>query len=353
VTTAWHEFCDTLKTMGESLLKTAPDEATRAEGMAYLARIVAYAVERFLLFDQSATNGLLLGGGGVAGSNPDFRYGSAPIQSSMRYRLRGNMNDAHRVILALYSMQPDGGFVLNDSIDFTTENVDSDGTMDIEISPFGSTGDGLNSQESTNVLLVRDIVLVKNGLRPDYVLESESGSAPRQFSAEMLLRVFDQMSKSLAGPTAQYLQWTQHFASQPNIIEPLLAEFDEKIQGDAGSKYWTGYFHLSEGAALLVDIPEMNCEYWGLMLANHWQEPLAGSFLNHRTSVSDPSGKTRVVISARDPGTGNWLSTEGRARGVIWHRRIQADNDETPRCSTLSAAEFESTYYGEVTQGDE
>ena len=83
----WQEFCDTLLATGNALLASAPDEATRVEGLAYLARVAAYNIERNLLAQARMMNGVMLGGGGVAGSNPDFRYSSAPIQPDQRYRV--------------------------------------------------------------------------------------------------------------------------------------------------------------------------------------------------------------------------------------------------------------------------
>ena len=331
----WQEFCDTLLTTGNSLLAAAPDEETRVEGLAYLARVAAYTIERNLLAQVRMTNGVMLGGGGVAGSNPDFRYGSAPIDPSKRYLLKGQMNDAHRVALSLYTSMPDGGFEVSDFKVFNvgSDELGADGTFEIAVSPEGSPGDGLKAKPTTNVLLLRDIVLVKNGTRPDYVFEpEEAAESGILFSAPRLLQAFGRI-KDLAGPTEQYLEWSNHFASLPNRLEPIREDFDAKIQGDPESLYFTGYFNLGPNQSLHVEVPDMECDYWSFMLANHWQEPLAQSHLNYRTAVKDADGVTRIVIAARDPGCANWLSTEGRSRGVIWHRRLSANNADTPICT--------------------
>ena len=331
----WQEFCDTLLTTGNALLASAPDEETRVEGLAYLARVAAYNIERNLLADVRMVSGVLLGGGGVGGSNPDFRYSSAPIQPGKSYRLKGQMNDAHRLALSLYSAKPDGGFKVSDFKVFNagSDELGADGSFEIAISPEGSPGDGLKSKPSTNVFLLRDIVLVKNGKRPDFVFEAEGeASNVSEFSAARLLQAFNRI-KNLAGPTAQYLEWTNHFATLSNTLEPIREDFDAKIQGDPESLYFTGYFHLAPGQSLIVEVPPMECDYWSFMLANHWQEPLPHSHLNHHTAVKDADGVARIVIAAHDPGCANWLSTEGRTRGVIWHRRLSANNSETPICT--------------------
>jgi hypothetical protein len=113
----------------------------------------------------------------------------------------------------------------------------------------------------------------------------------------------------------------------------LIPELDQKVQGDPGTSYYTGYYQLRDEQALVVEIPPLSADYWSIMLANHWQEPLPASFLNHVTARKEADGASRIVIAPRDPGHPNWLSTAGRSRGVIWHRRINTDNRENPRCT--------------------
>jgi len=103
------------------------------------------------------------------------------------------------------------------------------------------------------------------------------------------------------------------------------------VQGDPGTRYYTGYFDLRDEQALVIEIPPLACDYWGVQLTNHWLEPMAASHLNHVTAAKDDDGVARIVIAPRDPGCPNWLSTEGRSRGAIFHRTINADRAVTPR----------------------
>jgi len=62
----------------------------------------------------------------------------------------------------------------------------------------------------------------------------------------------------------------------------------------------------------------MTCDYWGIMLANHWQEPLPGEFFFtcHREEGrgwNKPGSSLNPV-----PGACELAVTDGRARGVIW-----------------------------------
>ena len=71
--TAWTEFHASLADVSEMLLRAAPDDATRAEGAAYLARLTAYGVERFLMGPERLQNGLSFATPRIGGYNPDYR----------------------------------------------------------------------------------------------------------------------------------------------------------------------------------------------------------------------------------------------------------------------------------------
>jgi hypothetical protein len=42
--------------------------------------------------------------------------------------------------------------------------------------------------------------------------------------------------------------------------------------------------------------------------------------LNGSQAAYEPDGSWRVVLSHRDPGHANWISTAGHRRGLIWFR---------------------------------
>jgi hypothetical protein len=42
--------------------------------------------------------------------------------------------------------------------------------------------------------------------------------------------------------------------------------------------------------------------------------------LNRAQAVAGPEGTVRIVVAHRDPGVPNWLSTEGRAFGLVYWR---------------------------------
>jgi hypothetical protein len=331
----WENFCATLQKMGNELLRAAPDEQTRAEGEAYLARLAAGGIQRFLSGPERLTNGIDFNQTRIGGFNPDYRLGTANVQGDRHYRLRGRINQAYRIGLGLYSQSPDGSLSLDDYkvLMAGKPGLGADGSFNIEIGPDKAKVD-LRLRPTTNLFIVRELLLERGGQRADMSLDGESPlRAHGPISSEQIARSLTAAQYFFTGSMTQFLEWTNGFAAQENAIAPLRPEFDNKIRGDPGTAYYTGYFNLREDQALIVEIPAMSCDYWGIMLANHWQEPLSASFLNHVTAKTNSDGAARIIIAPRDPGEANWLSTDGRSRGVIWHRRINADVGEAPRCT--------------------
>jgi hypothetical protein len=339
----WQEFCATLQRLGDELLRAAPDDLTRAEGAAYLARLAAGAIQRNLMGTERLTDGIDFNQPRIGGYNPDYRLGVANVQAGQLYRLSGRVHDAHRLGLGIYSLAPDGGMVIDDYRVLMAGNpgLAPDGAFDLEIGPDATPETGLRSLPATNVFIVREILLKQGGKRADIALTKQGGSpgAGDSLSIEALEHGMTGAQRFFTGALKQFLGWSNIFSTQTNTIVPLLPELDKKVQGDPGTSYYTGYYRLRDDQALVVEIPAMTADYWSLMLANHWQEPLPASFLNHRTAKMEADGTARIVIAPRNPGGSNWLPTAGRSCGVIWHRRINSSNRESPRCTLRGGAQ--------------
>jgi hypothetical protein len=59
--------------------------------------------------------------------------------------------------------------------------------------------------------------------------------------------------------------------------------------------------------------------------------------LNRAQTVAERDGTTRIVIAHRDPGVPNWLSTQGRAFGLVYWRFMLPEGPiETPLAEVVS-----------------
>jgi hypothetical protein len=330
----WRQFCATLEQIGAELLPAAPDDGTRAEGVAYLARLAAYGVERFLSGSELLTNGLSFNVPRIGGYNPDYIIGSANLAGDRRYRLTGKINDAYRIGVGAYSVRPDGQIATDGYRVLTTKDFPRKpgGSFDLAIGAGIDPADGIRLTPTSNLFLIREIVLRPGDKPAEFALTSDRDESKTALTAADVARRMTAIRHFISGSLKQFLLWSRTFAEHPNAVTPLAPELDRTVQGDPGTRYYSGYFDLADDQVLIVEIPRLACTYWQIQLTNHWLEPLPASHLNHVTAKPDADGIVRVAIAKRDPRRANWLDTGGRSKGAIFHRTIDADRTAIPRC---------------------
>ena len=333
--TVWTEFHASLADVSALLIRAAPDDATRAEAAAYLARLTAYGIERFLMDPERLQNGLSFAAPRIGGTNPDFRIASANLAAGGRYRLRTRLNGAYRIGVGVYTVQPDGRIGIDSYRILAGPGLPRpECEVDLSIAPDLGLQAGLAMAPSSNLLLIREIRLQPGDAPAAFSFAAEAAAQPVYAapSAEEIAKNFAYARQFIAGSARQFLHWSEVFAGRPNEVTPLDPELDKAVQGDPGTRYFSGYFRLRPGQQLRIEIPPFQADYWGVQATSHWLEPLPASHLNHATARPDGDGVTRLVIAADDPGHPNWLPTGGRSCGAILHRRINAEDAPGLRC---------------------
>ena len=80
-----------------------------------------------------------------------------------------------------------------------------------------------------------------------------------------------------------------------------------------------------EALVITHDVPD--ADYWGWTV-HHRHRMDSGDFANRLTSTNgaqahvDADGQVRLVLAAADPGTANWIDTEGRPEGLLVYRYV-------------------------------
>jgi len=331
----WRQFHETLEAIGRELLPAAPDAETRIEGVGYLARLAAYGIERHLMGPERLQNGISFTVPRIGGYNPDYRIGSSSLDPARRYCLSGNTRGAYRIGVGAYSLQPDGRIAIDSYRILTGAAGNCD--FAIEVATDADPESGLSLAATSNLLLIREIRLKKDDAPADFEfrdLEQAVAALPAPSAADVE-RSFTATRQFITGSLKQFMLWSRTFAARPNEITPLDPDLDRAVQGDPGTRYYSGYFHLTGNQALVIEIPSFACDYWGVQITSHWLEPMAASHLNHATAQPGADGVTRILVSASPPGQANWLATGGRARGAIFHRTINAERALCPACHLI------------------
>jgi hypothetical protein len=110
------------------------------------------------------------------------------------------------------------------------------------------------------------------------------------------------------------------------MIDPRLVK--NNLPGP-GIQYIGGWFRLEPDECIVVEGADVPCRYWNLQILTRYLE--SGDFRHHKVGMSNrqvvkgADGSFRIYAAAEDPGTENWISTQGYANGQILIRTLLAD----------------------------
>jgi hypothetical protein len=111
--------------------------------------------------------------------------------------------------------------------------------------------------------------------------------------------------------------------------------------------YSHGFVQLHDDDALILELDPSDAALWGASsYSRAWYEPLdyatRVTSRNHRQVVADDDGLVRVVLCGRDPGTANWLDTEGRAEVLTTVRWFRPPDTPTIGAEVVSLSDLGS-----------
>ena len=358
----WDEFVDRLRTLpGRMLAKLPEDQRNDPQVQQEVGRLALEALASQAM-DTLAGDpdhpvfmpqiGQVLN---VGQPNADTVYRTARVRPDGVYRLRGVRGSLRMFNVSQGPPSPgEPGFKPDKGAarprhDFSGLHVDANDRFDVILSPTrpgGYTGDWWKLEPTTTRLLVRmvgaDWAHERN---PTLSIERIDIPAPRPRPSGELL---EQRLRALPG--------------QVDFIALLFVDHVEKLRAEgyvnklkvfdsttmpgvlAGQSYYEGAYDIADDEALIVETPvPAKCGYHSLILTNDiyettdWYNNL--SSLNDTQAKPDKDGVLRIVISAKDPGTPNWLDTAGHPKGLIQGRWADCDSSPTPTVRKVALAD--------------
>lgn len=122
-------------------------------------------------------------------------------------------------------------------------------------------------------------------------------------------------------------------SSEAYTPEELAAMIDPRLIKNnlpgPGIQYIGGGFKLAPDEVIVVEGVDVPCRYWNLQILTRYLE--SGDFRHHKVGISnrdvvkDADGGFRIYAGAEDPGTRNWISTQGYEHGQILIRTLLAN----------------------------
>ncbi|MDB6063586.1 MAG: hypothetical protein JWM78_3689 [Verrucomicrobiaceae bacterium] len=349
-TAQWEKFCDGIKSAGVDILATAADadEATLAEGLRYLTRLMRSGIERHVeywdpldpflagTYNERLKWGL---------DNPDSIYLMSAVDGRYEYEIVGNVGAVPYFNLTSSTTTTDARHIRTGFLDGTAVVTDAEGNFVIHVGGAERAQNWLKLAPDSNTIMLRETygdraaereltcrIHLLTDVGPDQPLKL-SDVLPRIAGAEGFV--------VKTGKT--FLQLADMMAAGVNKLPAVDDALMQKLGGDPNYfYYWSGY-DLKPGEALLLQLPEVpTCENWGLCLYNRWLESLDYSRgtinINKYTSKPNSDGSVTIVVSNTPPSGGNWLNTQNHLQGNMMFRWTAAEKNVAPQTKLVQLA---------------
>jgi hypothetical protein len=336
LTTAWNDFCDTLKAAGSQVLRqdTPGSATTRADGYTHLAQLLSLALDFFVLNanpDLPEFTRVITPTRKWALDNPDSQYDRAPVSSGRNYRIKGQLGTSALLLFDINTgMLGSSTKQRRQAAHLTSRDldVDADGTFEILVGGEPRSRNWLALPEDTSP---SDFGLVVRQYFADRSLE-----VPATYSIELIgdagpggPRAATDVARGLREAGTFARDMVQYWAAVGNDLEStpnqLVSQTGSRVDGTGANpdnSYLWGLWRLQPGEALVIDVdPLPDAEFWNFYASNIWWEDLEERSrpmkVNSANAKSEDDGSLKIVLAATDPGYGNWVQTTGYPEGIM------------------------------------
>lgn len=250
--------------------------------------------------------------------DPDRIYRSATVDPALSYVVHGQRssrpsNDDFLFEATGSNLKTIGSLPARDI------DVSSDGsfTITVDATPANGRRNHLTLPVNANGLLIRDTLADWTKQLPNHLtIEVVGGAAPKPASLDetraealSLIGVFSQFDAQLIGQISK---------PPVNQLIPVVRTLESGVEG---AIVGTSRFSIKNDEALVLTIDGQGAGYIGLELTDPWARSLPywdslGSLSNLQTKPN-ADGTITYIISPREPGFYNWLSTAGLNDGFF------------------------------------
>ncbi len=344
----WEDFCDQLKAAGQTILADdAPDDPQiRAEGFRYLSRLTRLALKQYV--EASDTDfpffyRLSHETAKIGADNPDSAYLNASIDGSCTYRITGTRGTMRYFSIVANAMRYDKDGTAKATGSLSDDQIDwgADGTVEIIASCEEQTGNWLRLEPSTNIIIIRQNALDRvNEHAGHFHIERVGGpDVPASLDIDAFAAGMERSAQFVQGVARTFADWTRMFAQNPNSFAPLDQQIFQRAGGSPDLFYGHAYWRLNADEAWVIEVMPPSCEYWNFQLNNWWMESFDYCHrqitVNKHSAKLEPDGRLRIICSARDPGTGNWIDTCGHKEGTALLRWQDAKEYPLPETRVM------------------
>ena len=332
---AFGELLDELRAVENKFLTADPplDEADVLDGYRLTFSLLRVAVDAYVWGDKDNPRFVDVIGPYLkwGGDNSDAFYQLAPVSPARSYRVSGNRGDSVYLSITVYGGPDDGHYSNRIVLTRNQRSIDFDAEGNFEFLLTGLDDDAV-------VALTRDYLNdPETDRRATWSIEAIDPPARRHDDRADLTRRL-RAAKTWINEQVSFIPTR---ISPPNeIAEPFPVPQHAYGWSAADAAYAMGAYDLRGDQALIIEGTSPDCVFWNLCLWNPFLHTYDYSYervtINGAHVDYEPDGSWRIVVSDRDPGHPNWVSTAGRERGLIWLRWFLPDETPTrPSCRVV------------------
>lgn len=272
----------------------------------------------------------------IGGDNADALYYFAPLNPAAGYKIKGTLGSAAYLAFTTYGGATPKKFHIVSNISTPALKLDGAGSFELEIAPDGSReGDNtLRTDGSTNCVIVRRYYLDKAAMENDPGVQSIE---PKQPAVAPPLLTGDEMGRRIRN-LEQFLRgWFKITPIPLPPIPPAYNKMSPPRQASADTGHWStpdnihsfGFFKVADDEALVIEGRSPECLYWSVHLWNPYLQTY--DYAHHPCALNSAEvqlrddGSWELLVSHRDPGHPNWISTTGHPRGFVYFRWLKAE----------------------------
>jgi len=382
---AWNDFADALKRIGDKIV--APTGARggreRAEGYRYLLRLLSAAQDLEMESDRKfpELRRMMTPIRKFKGDGTDTLYREAKLDENLVYKYTIRRGDDLFLSATVYAYDEEETYYIVDHLiddELHWENVFGQKIAEIYLSEKRPEGvrNWIEIKGSRPILFTREyfdefVDALESGAKQSAAMTLECLSetqAPEPYDEEQLeqglqrvvdfvedatdvslgLSIFIGLNriefegKGEDGGSERKGSMTRieegelvldEASSDEHTPEELAAMIDPKLVKNnlpgPGIQYIGGTFRLAPDEVIVVEGTDVPCRYWNLQILTRYLE--SGDFRHHKVGIQnrdvrkDEGGAFRIYAAASDPGTRNWISTQGYAHGQILIRTLLAE----------------------------
>ena len=340
----WHDFCDQIKEAADYVFKdeSGASDGERTNAFRYLTQNLSQAFDIFLenrIERYPNLHGFCGPTRKLGADNPDCVYLQSWINDRDTYKISGNRGTAKMFNIALQGAwtgslhEPFGDKPIDNMFGEELE-TEWDGGFVLWISPEFHPGNWIQSQPGTRKIFYRQYFDSWDEVPASYRIEriGDSDEPPPALEPTWLLESFERAGQFVVDTVKDWpnVLWKRH--GNYEIVNAFVRYGQasdaphEAADARRGRVIQQMHWNIERDEALVIEFesdPDWfwqfgECTVFGASLDFRYRQVS----LTSGTSLVDPDGKTRIVVSHSDPGFANWLDTQEHIRGWLLFRNM-------------------------------